>query len=191
MTTISSITSGRLVNYDAGAQQYGEWLRGYDWQIYGCGTFRSPVNEAQAHAFLKRFFEHMEKRIRASVGFYAALEHRYSGCGMSPIPLHWHFLAASTQEDSTLVAKVAQELWSAKFGNSKIDPYDAAGNAAFYVAKTVLMPHCSTEMRFPPFLVYQGPADLLQASTENPYVPDHLKGLATGFYLRYELFPAA
>jgi len=191
MTTLNNRQPGRLVNYNAGAQQYGEWLRGYDWQIYGCGTYRSHVNEVQAHAYLKRFFEHLKKRIRTSVGFYATLEHRYSGCGMSPIPLHWHFLAASTNEDSTHVAKAARDLWSGKFGNTKIVPYDATGNASFYVAKCAMLPHCSNEMSFPPFLAYHGSADLLQAATKNPFVPEHLNDRASGSYQRYELFPAA
>jgi hypothetical protein len=190
MNNLVSKAPGRLVGYNAGAQHYGEWLRGYDWQIYGCGTYSTPVNERQAHAFLKRFFERLRKRIRASVGFYAALEQRYSGCGMSPIPLHWHFLAASTHENAALVAEAAQDLWSGKFGNSKIDEYDATGNASFYVAKCAMLPHCSSEVSFPPFLAYHGPADLLQAAAESPFVPEHLKNRAPGTYLRYESFPA-
>jgi len=46
-------------------------------------------------------------------------------------------------------------------------------------------------MRFPPFLAYHGSADLIQAATKNPFVPEHLETRASGSYLRYELFPAA
>ncbi|MDR3727906.1 MAG: hypothetical protein P4K86_12775 [Terracidiphilus sp.] len=190
MTNVVSSASGRLVNYDAGAQHYGEWLRGYDWQIYGCGTFRTPVNEVQARAYLKRFFERLEKRIRSTVGYFASMERRYSGCGMSPIPIHWHFLAASETRDPGFVATAAQALWKDKFGDAKIGPYDESRDATFYVAKCVMLPHCSTEMRFPPFLAYHGSSDLLQAATRNPFVPEHLKDRASGSYLRCELFPA-
>jgi hypothetical protein len=191
MINLVSKAPGRLVGYDAGAQHYGEWLHGYEWQIYGCGTYRSPVNEAQAHAFIKRFFERLEKRIKATVGFFASMERRYSGCGMSPIPLHWHFLAASENADPSVVARTAKFLWKDKFGDAKVDPYDESRDAAFYVAKCVMLPHCSIEMRFPPFLAYHGSADLLQVATENPFVPEHLKDRVSGPYLRFELFPAA
>jgi len=191
MTRLVNRQPGRLVNFNASAQHYGEWLRGYDWQIYGCGTYRSPVNDIQAHAYLKRFFEHLEKRISSRVGFFASLERRYSGCGMSPIPIHWHFLAASENPDPLFVARTARYLWQDKFGDAKVDPYDESGGAGYYVAKCLTLPHCSTEMRFPPFLAYHGSADLIQAATKNPFVPEHLETRASGSYLRYELFPAA
>jgi hypothetical protein len=191
LTTLLNMKPGRLVGYNAGVQHYGEWLRGYDWQIYGCGTYRSPVNEVQARAYLKRFFERLEKRIRATVGYFASMERRYSGCGMSPIPIHWHFLAASENRDPSFVASTAQALWKDKFGDAKIDPYDPSGDAAFYVAKSAMLSHCSMEWKPQPFLDYQGPADLLESAAENPYVPDHLKNRVVENFLRYELLPAA
>jgi len=29
-----------LKTYNALQQHYGKWLLGYDWDIYGCGTYR-------------------------------------------------------------------------------------------------------------------------------------------------------
>jgi hypothetical protein len=149
------------------------------------------VNEVQAHAFLKRFFERLEKRIRSTVGYFASMERRYSGCGMSPVAIHWHFLAASDTRDPEFVACTAQALWTDKFGDAKIDPYDASDDAAFYVSKCVTLSHCSTEMRFPLFLADHGSADLLQSAANNPFVPVHLKDRAIGSYLRHEFYPAA
>lgn len=149
------------------------------------------MNEVQAHAYFKRFFERLEKRVRSTVGYFASMERRYSGCGMSPIPIHWHFLAASETRDPEFVAQSAKALWAQKFGDVKIDPYDPSGDAAFYVAKTTMLSHCSVEWKPQPFLEYKGPADLLEAARENPYVPDHLKDRVVGKFLRYELFPAA
>jgi len=180
MTSNVQPANGRLITYNATAQHYGEWLRGYDWQIYGCGTFRNSVNERQASAFLKRFFERLEKRVRASIGHCAALEHRYSGLGMSPIPLHWHFLAASNGKDAADLASAGQVLWQELFGNAKIDPYDPAGNAAYYVAKTASLPHCAMEYHILPFVADSEISDTSVAIQQNPYVAQHLKHLNSG-----------
>jgi hypothetical protein len=90
----------RLVNYNAMAQHTGTWLRGYDWNIYGCGTYRQAESEVHAQALMKRYIERLARKLRAPVSFYASLERRYSGCGYSPIPVHWHFPAASVSSEA-------------------------------------------------------------------------------------------
>lgn len=134
----------RLINYNAMAQHTGTWLRGYDWDIYGCGTYREPKNETHAQALLKRFMERLQRKLHAPVSYFAALERRWSGCGdcapmerrwsgwgESPIAVHWHILAASVSNEA--MAPMADSLWSELFGNAKIEPYDANRDGAFYV----------------------------------------------------------
>lgn len=99
-----------LKTYNAPQQHWGTFLSGYDWDIYGCGTYREPVSEPAAEALMKRFMEKLGKKLRTPVSFFAVLERRYSGCGMPPTPLHWHFLATSTYSQS--FADIAQNLWA-------------------------------------------------------------------------------
>src|SRR4051794_23150753 len=98
-----------LKNYNPVVQQTGTWLEGYPWTLSGCGTFRVPTTPKYAEALMKRFMEKLRRRLKVSVSYFAALERRYSGCGLSPIPLHWHFLAACGVQDDA--AGTAQRLW--------------------------------------------------------------------------------
>jgi hypothetical protein len=171
----------RLVTYDPMAQHTGTWLRGYNWNIYGCGTYRQPKSETHAVALMKRFVERLQLKLHAPVSFFAAMERRYSGCGDSPIPVHWHFLAASVSNEA--MAPIAESLWEELFGNAKIDPYDRNRDAAHYVCKLVSHPNGSVLSGNLDQMEYQGPSDLLAAAQVNPYVPAHLKDRVSGQYL--------
>jgi hypothetical protein len=171
----------RLVKYDAMAQHTGTWLSGYEWSIYGCGTYRQPESVVRAQILMKRFIERLERRLHAPVSFFAAMERNYSGCGSSPIPVHWHFLAASAAPDA--MASIAHVTWQQYFGNAQITPYDRNGKATYYVSK--LASHQNGLFIFGKLdrMEYGGPSDLLAAAEANPYVPDHLKGRVFGQYL--------
>jgi hypothetical protein len=171
----------RLVTYDAMAQHTGTWLRGYNWNIYGCGTYGLPKSETHAVALMKRFMERLQRKLHAPVSYFAAMERRYSGCGDSPIPLHWHFLAASVSGEA--MASLAEALWEDLFGNAKIDPYDPDGDAAYYVCKLVSHQNGLILSGNLDQMDYHGPSDLLAAAEANPYVPAHLKDRVFGQYL--------
>ena len=171
----------RLVKYDAMAQHTGTWLRGYEWNIYGCGTYRQPESEMHAQALMKRFMERLQRKMHAPVSYFAAMERRYSGCGDSPIAVHWHFLAASVSNEA--MAPMAESLWQELFGNAKIDSYDPRGQAAYYVCKLVAHPNGLIVSRNLDQMVYHGPTDLLAAAEANPYVPARLKDRVFGQYL--------
>lgn len=130
---------------------------------------------------MKRFFERLERKLHTPVSYYAALERRYSGCGHSPVPVHWHFLAACIEPAG--MASVAAQLWGQLFGNAKVDPYDASA-AAYYVSK--LAPYQNSTLLDDGMerLSYKGPTDLIAAAHANGYVPDHLKDKVFGEYLR-------
>lgn len=182
MSQRDSGNAGYLKTYNPIAQHRGEYLRGFDWNIYGCGTYRHPVSDTYAEALLKRFMEKLGRKQRCRISYFAALERRYSGCGMPPIPAHWHFLAAG--KNSYDLASVAQVLWSKQFGDSKIELYDPDREGAFYVCK--LVGHCNSMFLDDglDLLPNRGPADLIAAAWTNPYVPDHLKDKVFGEYLR-------
>lgn len=137
---------------------------------------------ALAQALGKRFFERLERRLRVPVSYAAVLEHRYSGCGLSPIPAHWHFLAASTAGPNEM-ARAAQVLWYYLFGNAKIEPYDRSEPGTHYVAKLASHDNGLLVVSKLDRLKYRGAADLVAAAKGNPYVPDRLKDRVFGNYL--------
>jgi len=178
----------RMVEYHPLAQHYGAWLEGYDWKIYGCGTFRRPECDARAQALGKRFFERLERRLHTPVTYAAVMERRYSGCGLPSIAPHWHFLAAS----ETPVEQMwlgADLIWKRHFGDALILPYDPEGDGAFYVAKLAWHENGVLAVRNLDRLEYHGPADLLEAARANPYVPDQLKDKVFGEYLVSREYP--
>lgn len=170
-----------LKQYTPMAQLTGKWLRGFKWDIVGCGTFSLQVNATYAEALLKRFMERLDQKLRAPVSYVAALEHRYSGCGLSPIPAHWHFLAACPKSEG--MEYQAARMWKAKYGNAKVDQYDPDGNAAFYICKLVNHPNATMVFDKLDRLDYQGPTDLMADAECDDYVPAHLKGKVYGRYL--------
>lgn len=172
----------QLINYDAAAQHMGTWLFGYDWNVCGCGTFREPVSEVRAQALMKRYVERLARKLHSAVSYFAALERRYSGCGHSPVPVHWHFLASSIQP--TGMASVAERLWGELFGDAKVDPYDSSSPGAYYVCKLASHQNCTILLDGMERLNYNGPTDLIAAAHENPHVPGHLKDKVFGEYLR-------
>jgi hypothetical protein len=171
----------QLTTYTPMTQHTGTWLMGYDWSIYGCGTYAEPVNEFRAEVLMRRFMERLDRKLHAPVSYYAALERRYSGCGLSPIPLHWHFLAACPRSEG--MAKLASELWEEKFGNAEIVRYDRTKNGTFYTCKLANHANGMPLTGKMEHLRYDGPEDLLAATQSNPYVPDHLKDRVFGTYL--------
>lgn len=175
------MTTARLVKYDPMQQHMGTWLLGYDWNIYGCGTYWEPVSQVPAHARLKRFMERLDRKVHPPVSYFAAMERRYSGCGDSPIPIHWHFLAASRNSES--MTAVAQKLWEDSFGNAKVEQYDRSLDGAFYTCKLANHPNGVITFNNLEKMKYDGPSDLIAVSRENPYVPAHLKDKVFGAYL--------
>lgn len=171
----------QLKTYNPMTQHMGTWLLGYDWNIYGCGTYSDPVNVTLAQALMKRFIERLDHKLRAPISYFAALELRYSGCGLSPIPVHWHFLAGCARSEG--MASIAQQLWEDRFGNAKIERYDKTKPGTFYVCKLANHPNGTILFNNLDHLRYDGPSDLLAAAAKNPYVPDRLKDKVFGQYL--------
>lgn len=175
----------RLMTYNAAAQHYGTWISGYPWTLYGCGTFRSGAlradNSGAAERSVNIYFKRLEDRMHGPVPHVGTFERRYSGCGLSPIPLHLHFLAASSEPDR-LLAK-ADQIWTKMFGHCQFEPFNPDENGPHYVAKLFAHDNGEPILGGLATLDYRGPADLLEAAGHNPYVPDHLKWKTHGEYL--------
>jgi hypothetical protein len=107
---------------------------------------------------------------------------RFSGCGSSPIAVHWHFLAAASANIEAM-SPMAQSVWSKFFGNAEIRPYDPRGEAAYYVSKLAAHQNGLIVASKLDRMEYHGPSDLVAAAAVNPYVPAHLKDRVFGQYL--------
>lgn len=175
------MSTGTLMTYNPLQQHWGTFLLGYDWNIYGCGTYREPISSARADVLLPRFMERLGRKLHAPVSYFAALERRYSGCGIASIPVHWHFVAACQHAEG--IREASEHLWSKHFGNCKIDLYDPQLDGVFYISKLAAHPNGEFKFENLELLDYRGPSDLVEAAHANPYVPAHLKDRTHGEYL--------
>lgn len=170
----------RLMTYDTTQQQYGTWFAGFDWNIYGTGTYREPVSESRAQVLLKRYMERLGRKMHGPVSYVGALEGRPSGLDPA-IPRHWHFLASCRHPEG--MHDVAKELWNRYFGNAKVEAYDPSRDAAFYIAKLAGHHNGHLALDNLDLLQYNGQSDLVAVAKINPYVPDHLKERTSGQFL--------
>ncbi len=170
----------KLSQFNMTCQQYGDFFAGYDWSIFGCGTFKRRVSAAEAPHVMKRYVRELGANVKAWIPYVAAIERRTSGCGYPSIPLHLHFLAACPQQSTTAFLECARSLWSSTSGNSKINLYDPFGSAAHYIAKLAAHPNFEYMIGNLDRMNYKGPTDLVKAAEDNPYVPGHVKGRSHG-----------
>jgi hypothetical protein len=171
------------MTYKPEQQHAGMFISGFDWRLYGTGTFRQlPRDEEHAAFYLDRFANKLSRAMRFGkndLAYYAALEDRTPGLGTRPVRKHWHFLIACPDHD--LLPSVARELWLEN-GISKIERYDCARAAGYYLNKLVA-DGAYTQERNLQHLIYEGPTDLIEATSACEYVPDRLKGMTYGEYL--------
>ena len=73
---------------------YAQWLRQINWQLFCTLTFGYQVSECQANGIFTEFINRTEKTLRAPLIYVRGEEIRYSGCGMPPIPRHFHLVLA-------------------------------------------------------------------------------------------------
>lgn len=175
------MTGTHLATYDPMAQHYGTWIKGFPWDIYGCGTFRNTVNTKYATVLMKRAMERLEKKLHPPVSYFAVLEGRTSGCGHSPIALHWHFVAASKRPEgmSTLLTAI----WKKLCGICLIQPYDPGLQGVFYLSKLASgsdTPMLENKLELLP---NHGPSDLIAAAQASSYVQSRVANKIFGKYM--------
>lgn len=172
-----------LRTYRPEQQHNGMYLSGFDWRLYGTGTFRKmPKDEEQAVFLLNRYANKLSRAMqykKHELAYYAALEERTPGLGGKPIRRHWHFLIACP--DHQLLPSVAEQLWLEN-GICKIDRYDSSRAAGYYINKLVSEGAVPYERNMEA-LHYAGPSDLIAATVDHPFVPERLKGMSRGEYL--------
>jgi hypothetical protein len=181
-----SQSKGRLVTYRPQQQHAGMFISGFDWRLYGTGTFRKMPTDHEAEIYLNRFVRQLGDSLhfrKKELAYYAALEDRTPGLGRKPIRRHWHFLLACP--DNPYLLSFSKQLWESSNGWLKIQPYDREQSAGFYISKLIsdgAVPY----MRNLESLHYSGPSDLIEAGQNNTYVADRLRAKTFGEYLVHQ-----
>ena len=131
----SASSSGHcLVHFNSVVQAYGAYLNGFRWNAYGCLTFRTVVPRKQAFRAVVELFRSCGSVVGCNVAYIAVPEWRTSGCGMPPIPLHWHVVAAGPPQKSGDLLNAISQHWSAN-GKSQVRRFQPAQPGAYYWRK--------------------------------------------------------
>jgi len=157
-------------------QQYGTWIAGYQWQFYGCGTFKYRATRASAERQTLAYFRRLSKLVRAPLSFIAVAEGRTSGLGHPGMPTHYHFVMAGPMQHKESLGASAKAFWRARIGDIKLASYDREQPGAHYMAKLA----GSVGLEFFAELArmnYQAPTDIYAHAQSDPYVPDHVRHL--------------
>jgi hypothetical protein len=176
----------QLITYHPVQQHNGLFLQGFDWTLYGTGTFRRVVSEDNASLLLDRFATKLSRAMKFRKGdlaYFGVLEDQFPGvCATRnhmPVRRHWHFLMACPEHP--LLISVAQQLWLDN-GLCQIKHYDPTRDAAFYMSK-LTESGAYTRERNMERLEYHGNSDLLETCNASSYVPQCLADKTTGEYL--------
>jgi hypothetical protein len=162
----------RLVTFDSTAQAWGEYIGGFEWDLFCCLTFRSRPSRCVGFRMAVTLFRECGKAIQSKVSYIAVPEWRTSGCGMPAIPLHWHLLAACPPQRTDALVDNIRRFWS-PHGSSDIRQYDPSQSGAFYLAKTASNVDFDLILGNLDRMTYRGKADLLEQMANNNYVPEH------------------
>jgi hypothetical protein len=166
--------------FDRTVNDYGTFISGYPWDLYGCGTYRYRTTKDSATRLLHTYFDRLRKSLKTTIAWLAVPENRTSGCGLPESTPHWHFvMAAPPQHRKELLVK-ARSIWEGHHGNSKIVRYKDRLPGTFYLAKTAYgadFDYCFDHLDR---LTYIGPTDLFAYAQTDPYVPEHVKHLSSG-----------
>jgi hypothetical protein len=119
----------------------------------------------------------LSKKVGVPVPYVAVPEMRPSGLGYHAIPLHWHFLAACPEGLVASVTREASALWTRQYGNFLIQPYDPSRRGAYYIAKLASQAGFEYGLDNLDRLGNRAPDDFVAAVENNPYVPEHIKGI--------------
>lgn len=178
--SLDRVQRGVLTKFSVLSQQYGTFIGGFDWQIYGCCTYRSRKRSHELDHSFQCFIKGLSRYIKRPVAYLAVLERRWSGLGRPEILPHWHFVAAAPPPHTTTLLPNARDIWRAHYGDAKIERYDKDEWAAHYNAKLAGTNDFHYLFDNLHRLTYTGPADLFEHFRSDPYVPSHAKAMTHG-----------
>ena len=133
-----SQSTAQLITYRPQQQHAGMLVSGFDWRLYGTGTFRKMPTNHEAEIYLNRFVRQLGDSLhfhKDELAYYAALEDKTPGLGGTPVRKHWHFLLACP--DNPYLLSCGKQLWEASNGWITIQPFDRGQAAGYYINKLI------------------------------------------------------
>jgi hypothetical protein len=129
---------------------YVAWLRSVPWQLFCTFTFAWPVSDPQALKVFGEFVNRLERSLRGPVVLVRGDEKRFSGCGMSGAPRHFHLVMAAHRK---IDPKFVLDLWMSLAGRREhgagadARPYDPSLPGLRYVLKFINQPNGDWDIR--------------------------------------------
>lgn len=111
---------------------YGNWIHQWPWDHFATFTFGRVLSPSTCEHHWKAFIDSLERYTRGRTGWIRATEGRWSGCGKPYIPLHYHALLIYKNPPAP---GAVEAMWGSKSGDGKVEIYDPARGAAWYVTK--------------------------------------------------------
>lgn len=99
---------------------------------YATLTFGRQLSETRGIHLREDFIDSVGRLTHGRVGWVRADEQRWSGCGTTDIPLHFHSLL---KYQHVLAPEAVATLWKSKAGDAKVESYRSGGGAGYYIAK--------------------------------------------------------
>jgi hypothetical protein len=111
---------------------YGSFFGAWPWDHYATLTFARQLSESTCRHHWHEFINSVGRLTHGRVAWVRADERRWSGHASPEIPLHYHALL---KYQNVPAPEAVAGLWKSRAGDAKVEIYDAARGAAWYLAK--------------------------------------------------------
>jgi hypothetical protein len=111
---------------------YGSFFGSWPWDHYATFTFGRKLSESTCLCHWDQFIDSLGRFTHGRVAWVRADERRWSGYASPEIALHYHALL---KYQNVPAPEDVAALWRSRAGDAKVEPYDAGGGAAWYIAK--------------------------------------------------------
>ena len=111
---------------------YGGFISQWPWDHYATLTFGRKLSQASCLRRWDEFINSLGRNTRGRVRWVRADEQRWSGYGSPEIALHYHALL---KYQNVPAPEAVAALWESNAGDARVEIYDCARGAAWYIAK--------------------------------------------------------
>jgi hypothetical protein len=111
---------------------YGDFFSAWPWDHYATLTFARELSDSTCLHHWDDFINSLGRFTHGRVAWVRADERRWSGCASPEIPLHYHALL---KYQNVPAPEAVATLWKSRAGDAKVEAYNCAGGAAYYIAK--------------------------------------------------------
>jgi hypothetical protein len=111
---------------------YGNFISQWPWDHYATLTFGRRMSQPRCLQHWDEFIDSAGRLTHGRVAWVRADEQRWSGFGSPQILLHFHALL---KYQNVPAPEAVTTLWKSRSGDAKVEFYDPARGAAWYLAK--------------------------------------------------------